>query len=180
MTIPDYFDDDAGQQSLTNFALIPKDTVIEFQIIECELGMRNYHGQEYEAWKMRLCCYDPVGNITNNIFHDPYIDGLLWPVRDKKNAPWIQNKFIDLCKAVGLRESGSKERPNPMWFTDMRCFLHKKGMAKIDINTFEGVDRNQISWFNDPTVEQMLHNNEIQAQLGPPEFQPPPRGKYFP
>ncbi len=104
-----------------------------------------------EVWEFQIILRDDQGN-SNFVYHKVVKDGRAWNVADKNGNPWIQNKFINMCTGMGLRQSKEPVNINPTWFSDVNHFTDVIGTCSVDKYTaksgkYAGQFRNSIGWF---------------------------------
>ena len=153
------------EDGMREAVVIPDKTPVEFVIESCEEDTQNFRGEPAAIWSMRISCIS--GNLKATVWHNIYKDGkaTVWNDLDRNGSPWIQNKFLNLCSAVGLRRSGDDININPMWFTEPGCFIGKRGRAVVGVETWQDKARNRINWFNTPSEQQAMHNDAINSQI---------------
>lgn len=165
--IPETWNIDCEIEDEKEEKLIPDKSNIIFYIHNCEEKTKKFKELEsVEIWSLHICC--ETQTLKNWIWQDIYKDPLVWLETDIKGDYWVQRRFLNLCKGVSLRPSGSQEKPNSLWFTDPNCFNKKKGRATISIDEYNGEKRNVINWFKTPTLEQFENNQAINERVFKP------------
>ena len=156
---------DSVDDGMREYCIIPDKTLVEFYIDECESDTQNFRGAPADVWALKLTC--TAGNLQNSVWIKVYKDGKsnVWNDLDKNGNPWIQNRFMNLCSAVSLRQSGDDAKINPMWFTNPDCFIDKCGRAVVNVEIYKDKTHNRIQWFNSPSEQQAIKNELINRRV---------------
>jgi hypothetical protein len=171
--IPQAFDDSLTAPQTDNKDFPPPyifddGATVNFKVHKVEERITERKGSvnlpDCEMWSFQLIINDGTGN-SNMVFCDVIKDGRVWHLKDKNGKLWVQNKFLNLCTGMGLRESKQQLNLNPAWFTDASFFTDVIGQLKVSKKVAEYGKRagqfvNEVNWFIDAPVDKQAPHQQ--------------------